>query len=344
MSTDLHGVTSALVQCLSLGCESPTQAGSGVIPSHDNFSDLLTGAWRTLVYPSAMATNLRLIQSGRDVDRSHWTLSRFGSGNVIHTEIENHFVETAVKKNGATLVIDHIDDYDETIMRFRESLEYLLHARVWINCYISASSESAFSFHSDSHNVIVLQLYGRKRWQVEGTEFKSDAIISPGECLSIPQATSHCVTGIGDLSVHLTCSYDKYAGLLDQYTKILKELGQDKPYIDGAHLKKQLAMLRDRRRGTSFPYVITNDLTENSRIRWSSRFPPYVEEKDGTAVVNSRGNRYRFDSKLYAALQPLHEGRELRWEELLQISEVGEPKLANLIKFGVNHDILICRS
>lgn len=67
---------------------------------------------------------------------------------------------------GATLVIRAIEDVDGGIADLVAGLASDLNTKVSANCYASSPSVQGFDLHYGGHDVYVVQIKGRKRWQV----------------------------------------------------------------------------------------------------------------------------------------------------------------------------------
>ena len=101
---------------------------------------------------------------------------------------------------------------------------------VQVNCYLSYGDASGFGAHWDDHDVVVIQLAGRKHWEVhEPTELGAlsaftppgatkrsiwSGLLTPGTALFIPRGWPHSVAGLDDEpSVHLTLSNRRMNGI-----------------------------------------------------------------------------------------------------------------------------------
>ncbi|MFF4457831.1 JmjC domain-containing protein [Streptomyces goshikiensis] len=311
---------------------------------------LLAGVWSALARPGALATNFRLVESGRQVDRSRWMRSRVGDGEVLHTALVPAYLHSAIER-GATLVISHLEALDEHVMLLCEAVEYQLHARAWVNCYITAGDTSAFDVHSDDHDALILQLLGRKHWQVDsrvGARARDlapgslDHVLEPGTCLSVPRDTAHRVSGTGELTVHLTIGYEPFADLREEALAAQELLGTSAPAPDREWLATRLAMRPDRRAGASLRSALTGEVGDSTRIRWASRFPPKVRTGDDHLVVITMGRRFRLDRRLAATVSLLSRGGALSWPDLVAQSDLPAPDLHALVRFGARNDFLIC--
>ncbi|MDQ2707609.1 MAG: cupin domain-containing protein [Actinomycetota bacterium] len=299
--------------------------------------------WKALERPGPLATNFRLIDSGREIDPSKWRASRVGDGEVLRTVLKARPVKDAIQ-SGATMAISHLEALDDDILRFSEALEYLLCTRVWVNCYIAKNSGSAFGAHADAHDVVIVQVAGRKQWVVSCPERKEQPILlTPGECLAIPAGTTHEVTGVAEPSVHLTVSFVPFGGLEESMTDAAVLLGSRRPGTDTAEMREQLAMSPERRPGLSFPAALTGVRGTERKIRWASRYPPVVETTESDVLVTSLGKKIRFGRAAWATLCALRQGREYSWCELAECGELKNEELVAFLNFCMDHDLIICQ-
>ncbi|HEY1915565.1 MAG TPA: cupin domain-containing protein [Streptosporangiaceae bacterium] len=164
---------------------------------------------------------LRLAHGGERVPEEDYTtevqLRRGGTYRKIK------FDELSVRmKAGATLVIDSIDELYGPIDDLAGDLERLLRERVQVNCYASFGAVHGFDTHWDDHDVLAVQVHGRKRWRVFGPtrpypqrrdvshpappegEPAHDVILSTGGVLHVPRGWWHDATALDEPSVHLT--------------------------------------------------------------------------------------------------------------------------------------------
>jgi hypothetical protein len=127
-------------------------------------------------------------------------------------------------RQGISLVINKIGNLAPAIGRMDRLVERHLRTRAFTNAYVSFARDSAFGAHWDDHNVLVLQVAGRKRWwcygqphrfPVASPKFPSpgpvdlnrpvwEAVMEPGDVLFIPRGDVHRAEVLGDASIHLT--------------------------------------------------------------------------------------------------------------------------------------------
>jgi bifunctional lysine-specific demethylase and histidyl-hydroxylase NO66 len=80
---------------------------------------------------------------------------------------------------------------------------------VQVNAYVTPPASRGLGVHRDTHDVFVLQVHGRKQWDVldpdggPGDRLVA-AELAPGDCLYIPQRFPHAAWTAATASVHLT--------------------------------------------------------------------------------------------------------------------------------------------
>ena len=125
---------------------------------------------------------------------------------------------------GETYVIHSIDQYDQGALgNLVEDMELVFGNFVSVNSYISRDGATGFGAHWDDHHVLILQVSGRKVWEVfQPAHLSPDrgfvhrhergaavwsGVLSPGQALLIPRGWTHKVLGLNELSVHYTVSF-----------------------------------------------------------------------------------------------------------------------------------------
>lgn len=134
-------------------------------------------------------------------------------------------------REGYTLVVDAVDDMIDGVMHLAEDFERALHESVQVNLYAGWREQQGFNRHCDLHDVIVLQVFGKKYWRVyEGGRphpLKDDIVpnktapdqvvwegmLEDGDALYIPRGWWHEASGIGEVTLHLTFGIHQRTGL-----------------------------------------------------------------------------------------------------------------------------------
>ncbi|HEY0371485.1 MAG TPA: cupin domain-containing protein, partial [Thermoanaerobaculia bacterium] len=133
-------------------------------------------------------------------------------------------------RDGYTLVVDAVDDMADGVMRTAEDFERVLHEAVQVNLYAGWREQQGFNRHCDTHDVIVLQVYGKKYWRVyEGGRphpLKDDiapnqvapdkvvweGMLEDGDALYIPRGWWHEASAVGEVTLHLTFGIHQRTG------------------------------------------------------------------------------------------------------------------------------------
>ncbi|MFE1959220.1 JmjC domain-containing protein [Streptomyces sp. NPDC059479] len=124
---------------------------------------------------------------------------------------------------GASLVIDAVDELHPAVGRAAMELERWLRTGVQTNLYASWTAREGFGVHWDDHDVVVVQVDGSKRWKIFGPTrtapmYKDTAepepppekpltevVMRSGDLLYLPRGWWHSVAASeGERSLHLT--------------------------------------------------------------------------------------------------------------------------------------------
>jgi hypothetical protein len=143
---------------------------------------------------------------------------------------------------GASLVVSQFQETHPPLARFCRGLENLFLHGAQANIYLTPPAAQGFRTHFDTHDVLVLQVEGRKRWRLwdgerlprptrrtpwpGGMEAQGEPhslTLQPGEALYIPRGVMHdAATQPGEHSLHIT------VGLLDpSWAQALRALVDD---------------------------------------------------------------------------------------------------------------------
>ena len=128
----------------------------------------------------------------------------------------------ACLSGGATLVLDCVEELAPRVRQLASSFRDTLHAGNYVNLYAGWHSQNGLDLHWDSQEIMVLQVSGRKRWQVfaptrpnplpDDMEAPSrpmdppvwDGMLEDGDMLYIPRGWWHVAFPVGEPSLHLT--------------------------------------------------------------------------------------------------------------------------------------------
>lgn len=142
------------------------------------------------------------------------------AGHPIQIERLAHGPTAALLRSGNTLVLNQIEQFDYATLGFVENISRSWVCTCSINCYMSYGATDGFGAHWDDHDVVILQVEGRKYWEVyEPTALSPlrphvnahtskrvvwSGILESGDTLFIPRGWGHRVESFDLLSIHFT--------------------------------------------------------------------------------------------------------------------------------------------
>ena len=180
---------------------------------------------RILTWHPPPQPQLRLFQEGLMVD-----LRRYIDGPVGNLRL-NPGGLTALLAQGATMIMDGVQEVAPSILDLTSSFEDALSCTCAANLYAGWRTQKGFNVHWDAHEVFVLQLGGRKRWQVFaptridplGDDIETapqpktrpiwEGILSDGDVLYLPRGYWHVAYPLDEPSLHMTWSAHTFTGV-----------------------------------------------------------------------------------------------------------------------------------
>jgi ribosomal protein L16 Arg81 hydroxylase len=161
---------------------------------------------------------LRMFQEGVMVD-----LRRYIDGPVGSLKL-NAGGLIALLGQGATMVLDSLNEVSPAVAHLAQSIETTLSCACVANLYAGWRTQKGFKVHWDAQEVFVLQLSGRKRWQVfaptrtdpltDDSETAQpptappiwEGILNDGDLLYIPRGFWHVAYPLDEPSLHVSAS------------------------------------------------------------------------------------------------------------------------------------------
>lgn len=201
---------------------------------------------------------LRLTREGKPVPEERYASfqpNRRRSGSPIPRI--NAAGLTRELREGATLVLDNVDELHRPVRRLAESLERIFRVRIQVNAYSGWRTSHGFDLHWDDHDVFILQVAGRKHWKVYGmtrpfplgrdsqaadvppTEVLWEGLLQDGDLLYIPRGWWHVATPLDEPTLHLTVGVNNPTGadFLSWFTDKLRDavvVREDLPHLHGS--------------------------------------------------------------------------------------------------------------
>jgi ribosomal protein L16 Arg81 hydroxylase len=181
------------------------------------------------------AKGIRMVSGGRAVGQEAF----LKDGIVRAPEM------TELLREGATVVLERVDCMYEPLTGLAENLERVFQVPIQVNMYAGWRVSHGFDVHWDDHDVIVLQVAGRKHWKIYGVTEKFpvknsvelhsepptgdpvfDGLLNQGDVLYMPRGWWHIAIPCDEPTMHLTIG-QRYPTGIDILRFASQELEQD---------------------------------------------------------------------------------------------------------------------
>ncbi|MGC6328473.1 JmjC domain-containing protein [Rhizorhabdus sp. FW153] len=176
---------------------------------------------RWITIDTLASGRVRLLRGGRDVPIELVSKRENGRQRVLLAQALHQLCE-----QGLSIQFLAVERLSQRIAVVVAALERELRADMWANAYASFTRGGALPPHSDEHDVLILQLDGRKAWKGYGgadarplgggaakvgdPEWEEE--LQPGDLLYLPRGEVHHAAVIGEQSLHLTIGIEHAKG------------------------------------------------------------------------------------------------------------------------------------
>ena len=182
--------------------------------------------WDRFLRSGVRAPGFRLVRLGSTLSRRDYCRTApIGNEQVDGVVEPNRVLEHYAA--GATVVLQGLQFSDPVFAELSTNLALELDHPVQVNAYLTPPAERGLDVHFDFHDVIVVQLAGRKRWRVwqplprsarpvkrgpataqpsvdELGDALLDRVLERGDCLAVPRGFPHAAESVDSESAHLT--------------------------------------------------------------------------------------------------------------------------------------------
>lgn len=215
----------------------------------------------------------------------------------------------AAVHNGVTLGVRHLDRSCLALGDLCNDLAAVSGADAFTKLFVSAGQESVTGWHQDPQDVLVLMLWGRKRFQVAppdagGVEDRPSTVsvdveLREGDCLLLPKARMHRAVPLGDWSGLMSIALLRYEDWIERRC-VPTHLGTDTfPYGENAFrllLRSRYAPLGN----------VAESLDSVVRTRSPGGIRPVAADSPESVLVLCGGRLYRLDHEAFRVLADIH--------------------------------------
>ncbi len=171
--------------------------------SFEDFDQLLaTVDWR---YP-----NLRVYCDGNLVPPGEYAHD-WSYGGVTFTSVVRVGDVLQLYRRGASLVLQSLEQISDKVQAFCAGIEQELCSPTHANAFLTPEGGAGVAPHSDNVDVFVLQLQGRRQWNVSapgagsnGSPNRLSFVLDPGDTLYIPKGWMHAGKVLCGPSLHIS--------------------------------------------------------------------------------------------------------------------------------------------
>ncbi|WP_370413837.1 JmjC domain-containing protein [Streptomyces fradiae] len=197
----------------------------------EGFADLF--GWAAL--DSVLADGGRRVPEFRVIrDGAQIAEQRYTRATLMRTDAPDVRKTAGELAEGASLVMQGLQEYSEPIARFTRALAHDMARPVHVNAYVTPPKSQGFADHFDPRDAFIVQVAGTKRWtlrepvlrrplaheswdrlrergewdtaRLEALEPWREVLLEPGDVLWLPGGWVHSARSEGVSSLHLTLS------------------------------------------------------------------------------------------------------------------------------------------
>lgn len=244
----------------------------------DQIDHILTTMW--LRSPA-----VRLVRSGRELGLGYYTKS-FNWGSKTFTDVIDVPQMISAYQQGVTIVIEAVHRYWKPLAMFCESITKELSLRLQANVYVSPPNGQGLATHYDTHDVLIMQVYGSKHWrlfeqtiELPNKKFRFDhgktavgnlireVTLSPGDLIYIPRGVGHEATTSELASVHITIGLEFYQWI-DLFKRAIEQLENNAEFRESMppYFLQRQGLSEDEKEHLRFLLARLNELVASSQL------------------------------------------------------------------------------
>ena len=205
--------------------------------------------------------------------------------------------------DGHTLAMGGFQQHSFSLRKFCYDLEQKFGHPFQTNLYLTPEDSKGFSPHWDTHDVFVLQISGKKHWNIyensviladKNLEFEKDGfepgkvidqfLLEQGDLLYIPRGLTHDAYTSSDKSLHITTGMLGFTWsqfVIEATLKLSREYSEFREFIPTGILNSSTEMTQ--KKVAQLMKILTNELTERNGIK---RFNAQLKSSQNNCSTN----------------------------------------------------------
>jgi ribosomal protein L16 Arg81 hydroxylase len=282
------------------------------------------------------SSRLSLVRDGRTVNPERYLRhARAEHGSTVRSTDFHRLL-----RDGATLVLNAVDELFPPVRQVAESFEELFRIPVQLNLYAGWRTQNGFDLHWDDHDTMILQVHGRKHWRVYRptrlhplkkdvsassrpdvkADLAWDGVLADGSILYMPRGWWHVACPLDEPSLHLTVGLSHPTGVhmlswLVNEMKAHDETRMDVPHLaDAAARKIYVQNVSERLQA-----LLDETVVERFMNWWDTKAIPrpvvrLPEAAMGTDLAITLESRLRLAAGSSLHFTPSNGGRTVRFQ------------------------------
>lgn len=185
---------------------------------------------RTLVQRWLDYPRIRLVRNAETLPPARYVNHQVGRRGQTNPIVRTDRVEHEMRR-GAMLHLASVEELNEAIRALANDAAGIFKTNVFVNLHAGLQASRGFDVHWDGHDVLVLQVSGKKLWRLYGVTVPHPLAVSPlektgaptsmvwegmleqGDVLYLPRGYWHAAKALEEPTLHLTIGVVNSTGL-----------------------------------------------------------------------------------------------------------------------------------
>lgn len=166
------------------------------------------------------ASECRIVKHEEKIQPHEYTIHRGVNRGVMREDFVDKDKMFDFYRKGATIILEGAQFFSPKLAGYCRSLEQEIGCRVHANVYVSPARSQGFPIHFDTHDLLIFQIHGSKRWNFYGspiglplkeqysscepvTAKTAEMLMDQGDVLYLPRGVQHEALTHKEMSIHI---------------------------------------------------------------------------------------------------------------------------------------------